>query len=196
MDVTVGIPIKPFGRAKQRLAAVLDEGRRRRLAMELAERTVAAVSATTASPLVLSADDEVTAWARNRAIRVLLDEGSSLDEAAAAAVASIRSDGRAWAILHADLPTLTTADLGWAIEALAQGRAVLSPSSDGGTSLLGSSMEEFPFSYGAGSFHRHLATLGPDDPLVSTRRGLLLDLDEPADLTAATRTIEGSWLGR
>ena len=194
VDVTVGIPIKPFGAAKRRLAVVLDDARRRRLAMALAERTVSVVADAGASPLVLSADDEVTAWARRRGVPVLLDEGSSLDAAAADAVRHARATGSAWAILHADLPVLIADELAWATDHLRSGGAVLSPSSDGGTSLVGSSRDRFPFSYGPGSFHRHLATLAPDGPLVGARTGLLLDLDDPSDLAAASRAARGAWL--
>lgn len=193
-QVVIGIPVKPFGAAKRRLGDVLGEEERARLGQALAERTVAAVSGSGATPLVLSADDQVTEWARSIAVDVLLDEGSSLDRAAAAALARIRSEGAAWAVLHADVPTLTLGDLVRPVEVLQAGGAVIAPSSDGGTSLLGSSLDAFQFRYGPGSFHRHLAGLASHDPFVAVSRGLALDLDTPDDLSAAAGTPEGAWL--
>ena len=194
MDVTVAIPVKPFSDAKRRLAAVLGDDARRDLAIALARRTVDVVVQTDAAPLVLSADAEVTEWANTHGLDVALDEGSSLDEAATAAVTRIRATGGAWSVLHADLPSLAAADLTDAVARLAAGGAVLAPSSDGGTSLIGAAIDGFVFRHGPGSFHRHLAALAPLDPLVVVRTGLLLDLDEPDDLTAASRRAEGAWL--
>ncbi|MDX1447739.1 MAG: 2-phospho-L-lactate guanylyltransferase [Acidimicrobiia bacterium] len=192
--VVIGVPVKPFGAAKRRLADVLDSNARARLGRSLAQRTVHAVADAGGEPLVLSADEQVTAWSRSIGVEVLLDEGSSLDRAAAAAVDHIRAHGAAWGILHADLPILTGSDLGPALSHLRDGRAVIAPSSDGGTSLIGSSLDRFPFRYGPGSFHRHLALLGPEHPQVVIRPGLALDLDTPDDLRAASNTTEGAWL--
>jgi 2-phospho-L-lactate/phosphoenolpyruvate guanylyltransferase len=193
-DVTFGIPVKPFGAAKRRLADVLDPRARARLGQQLAERTVRVVAECGARPLVLSADDAVTSWAQAFGVDVQLDEGSSLDAAADAAVQRIRGEGGVWAILHADLPIITAGDLDVAVELLDAGRSVIAPSSDGGTSLVGSSSDRFSFSYGRASFHRHLHRLASSNPAVVIARGLLLDLDTPHDLAAASATTEGAWL--
>jgi 2-phospho-L-lactate/phosphoenolpyruvate guanylyltransferase len=194
LDVIIGIPVKPFPAAKERLAAVLDGPTRAELGRRLAIRTVKAVVESGARALILSADDAVTRWADSISVDVLLDEGSSLNRAAGTAVAHIRGQGGAWAILHADLPLLTGADLSLAVSHLAGGGAVVAPSSDGGTSMLGASLDRMSFAYGAGSFHRHLAALARHEPLVVINRGLLLDLDTPDDMVAASATTEGSWL--
>lgn len=188
--------MKPFPAAKRRLGAVLDDRARAALGRRLAERTVEAVAKADGLPLVLSADHAVTEWARAIGVDVLLDEGSSLDEAARMAVSYVRRQFDAWAILHADLPVLTADDLEEALNVVGSGGAVVAPSSDGGTSLIGSSLEVFDFSYGPGSFHRHLAALASHDPTVIVNRGLALDLDTPDDLAAAARTAEGAWLDR
>lgn len=193
-DVTFGIPVKPFTAAKRRLAEVLGAEERARLGEALAERTVRAVSASGVEPLVLSADEAVTRWAQRFGVAVLLDDGTSLDAAAGAAMRHVRARGGAWAILHADLPVLSARDLATAVELLAAGGSVIAPSSDGGTSLLGSSTDEFSFAYGPGSFHRHLRGLARCDPTVVVARGLLLDLDTPLDLSAARASVEGAWL--
>ncbi len=196
LEVTIGIPVKPFPAAKRRLAEVLDGPRRAELGRQLADRTVQAVVESGARALILSADDDVTLWADSIGVDVLLDEGSSLNRAAESAVAHIRGMGGAWAILHADLPILSDADLSPAVSHLAVGGSVVAPSSDGGTSMVGAALDWMSFAYGAGSFHRHLAALAGHEPLVVINRGLLLDLDTPDDMAAASATAEGSWLTR
>ncbi len=188
MTVVVAIPVKSFSVAKARLAAVLGAETRAMLGRALADHTVAVTSAAGAEPVVVAGDEEVLAWARRRDVATITSP-PGLD---AAARAALRDSGtRPWAVLHADLPLLGPADLVEPFAAVAAGRAVLAPSSDGGTSLLAGAPT---FSYGPGSFHRHLALLRHLDPLVVARPGLLLDLDGPADLAAAVRHPRGRWL--
>lgn len=193
-SVVVGIPVKPFGDAKRRLSDVVGSSPRRRLGEELASRTARVVAAAGGHPLVLSADHDVTEWARSQQLDVLLDEGSSLDRAAEAAVAWARTAGRPWMICHADLPLLTAGELAPAIRAVEEGTSVLAPSSTGGTPLLGADRDGFRFAYGPGSFHRHLARA--TDPLVVFAVGLALDLDEPSDLDAVLAHPRGGWVAR
>lgn len=188
----VGIPVKPFGDAKRRLARVLGARTRRRLSEELAARTTRVAAAAGARPLVLSADDEVTEWARSQEVDVLLDEGSGLDRAAESAVAWASARGLGWIICHADLPLLAVSELRSAVEAVERGRTVLAPSSTGGTPMLGASSDRFRFAYGEGSFHRHLAR--SPDPLVLFGVGFALDLDEPSDLDAVLAHPRGTWV--
>ncbi len=193
METVAAIPVKPFDQAKRRLSDVLSPGRRRQLGEQLARRTVDVCGRAGAHPLVLSADDEVTEWARAHGIDVLLDEGSSLDEAAAAAQDWVLERGAAWMICHADLPTLQPRHLVPVISHLAVGGAAIAPSSDGGTSLLGASIR-LTTAYGPGSFHRHLRRLAAHDVGVFTGIGLALDLDTATDLAAALRHPWGAWI--
>jgi 2-phospho-L-lactate guanylyltransferase len=193
VQVVVGIPVKPFAAAKRRLSAVLPPHARRRLGEELASRAARTAAAAGGVPLILSADDEVTEWALAQDIDVLLDEGSSLDEAAAAAVRWARTRGAAWIVCHADLPLLAPAELRRAVDLVAGGAVALAPSSSGGTPMLGSTRDRFPFAYGEGSFHRHLAAAGPD-AIICRSLGFSLDLDEPSDLEAVVSHRRGRWL--
>lgn len=189
----IAIPVKPFDIAKRRLASVVPPHIRGALSRALAEHTVEVVARTDAIPLVLSADDGVTAWAEGRGTDVLTDEGSSLDRAAHGAVTWAAERSSPWAILHADLPLLQPIDLELVIDHLAAGRHVLAPSSDGGTSLIGGH-DRVRFAFGPASFHRHLARVAAVSPAVVHRSGLALDLDEPADLAAALAHPRGRWL--
>lgn len=191
--VTAAIPVKPFDRAKQRLSEVLGPERRSALGERLARRTIDVMTAAGVDVLVLSADEVVTDWARRNGVEVLLDEGSSLDQAAAVARDHLLNQGRGWMIAHADLPLLTPRDVSRAVEIVARHGAVIAPSSDGGTSLIGAT-QPVRFAYGPGSFRRHLAAMKPLDPSVIVTVGWALDLDTPADLAAARRHPDGEWL--
>jgi 2-phospho-L-lactate/phosphoenolpyruvate guanylyltransferase len=193
VDVLGAVPVKPFAAAKQRLASILPAELRWRLSQELSARTVAAVRETGATPLVLAADLEVAGWAEAMGVEVLLDRQGSLDQAATGAAFAAQQRAMPWLICHADLPLVNSDDLAPLFSAVANHRWVIAPSSDGGTSLIGGH-GGFTFSYGPGSFHRHLVSIAEFDPIVTVRLGLALDLDEPADLAACRSHLRGRWL--
>ena len=194
MHPLIAIPVKPFGVAKARLAPVLDADERRRLGKAVAAHTVVVALETGLPTAVVTADASVARWARNLGVQVIPETpelGSGLNGAARAAMACAGELGRPWIVLHADLPWLQTAELDHAIAAMSTGRAVLAPSYNGGTTLLGGTTTDFPFSYGTGSFHRHLQTAG-EGAVVVTSPGLVLDLDDPRDLAVVQGTRD--WL--
>lgn len=141
--------------------------------------------------MILSADDDVTAWAHDAGHQVLLDEGSSLNAAAESAAAHAAESP--WIVCHADLPLLQAGDISRAIDIVSRSRWVIAPSSDGGTSLIGGS-GPFAFGFGVGSFHRHLARLSARQCEVIVPTGTLLDLDTSADFAAAVSHPRGRWL--
>ncbi len=149
----------------------------------MAANTLASLTEAGADPLVLAADTEVATWAEHGGWRVKLEPDSDLNQAAS----RIPGSAGTWAICHADLPLLSWPDVAAALKLLSAGRLVLAPSSDGGTSFLGGTLDRFPFSYGPGSFHRHLAAALSHDPVVIWRLGFALDLDDQSDLAAALR---------
>ena len=192
MAPMVAVPVKRFYVAKRRLAPVLGPADRSRLGRQLAARTLSIVVASGARPLVLAGDDVVAEWARRQGAEATVDT-DGLDRAAAAAADIATSREVPWIVLHADLPLLAVADVAAALAVVALGEEVLAPSTDGGTSLIGGS-GPFSFSFGAGSFHRHLARLS--SPRILVRVGLSLDLDDPDDLAAAAAHPRGRWLRR
>lgn len=187
----VAIPVKPFSLAKQRLSTTLDSDTRRKLSVELASRTACIVQRGGGSPLILSADDDVTEWATEAGHDVLLDEGSSLNDAARSA--TDHAGDTPWIICHADLPLLNADTIARALQVVGAARWVIAPSSDGGTSMIGGT-GPFDFAFGIGSFHRHLARLGSRGHVVITTTGTLLDLDTPSDIAAAISHRDGKWL--
>ncbi len=171
------LPIRSFD-GLTRLAAALDARERNALMRRLAERTTTAAGDAGAAVTVITGDDAVHIWADERGFAVIDEpDPPGLD---AAASAGINGVGGTWMIIHADLPALTATDVERAMQVLDDGRRVLAPSHDGGTSLIGGSDSTFPFSYGVGSFRRHLAAA--PDAVVLARPGLALDLDRTQDI--------------
>ncbi len=141
---------------------------------------------------MVSGDGEIAGLARECGAEVILETGPArgLDAAAGAVVAA--AHGAPWLVCHADLPLIDVADLSACLDVVRRGRTVLAPSFDGGTNLLGGT-GPFQFSYGPGSFHRHLTRAV--DPEIVIRIGLTWDLDRAVDLKAMTRLPAGRWLG-
>jgi len=182
VTVSAIVPIRSFD-GLTRLVRVLDDEARTSLMRRLAEHTLGAIDRAGVPALVVSSDPEVAAWGTANAVRVVEEplEGG-LDAAALAGVAAVSGP---WMVVHADLPALTTADVVVAAQ-LADRGAVIAPSRDGGTSLMGGNEDPVPFSYGPGSFRRHLSA-SRGEATILVRRGLALDLDRPWDLAALHR---------
>lgn len=178
--MTVAVfPIRSFA-GLTRLSSALGERERAALVRTLAERVIAAAAGAGASAAVVTADDAVRAWGVASGLSVVGEPvPGGLDAAAGAGVAAANGP---WLIVHADLPAVTSADIAAAIEVVGLGGTVIAPSHDGGTSLIGGVSKRFPFSYGVGSFRRHLAAAPKATTLV--RPGLALDLDGVRDLEA------------
>jgi 2-phospho-L-lactate guanylyltransferase len=178
----VVIPVRSFVLGKVRLAPALDEAERTELATMMADRVVDATGDRPCS--IVSNATEVRAWAARRKLEVLDDPGS-LDRAAAT--------GREWAlayglvryaVVHADLPHITTLD-----DVLRDGAervaVIVADHRGDGTPVLALPTETpFTFAYGPGSAARHVAEAEHrglmvrrvDDP------DLAFDVDLPADL--------------
>ena len=171
----IGIPIRSFATAKERLSEHLTPPQRRDLAVQLADHA-ATVASTVADVMVVTGDRDVRQWAGARSLPTL-DDGGSLDGAGLAVVN--HAGDAAWAVLHADLPMLSTADLKWSLAEFGDRGCAIAPSWDGGTSLI-MARGNFHFSYGPGSFQRHFSQR--PSAAVIMRAGLALDVDEPEHL--------------
>ncbi|MDA8290716.1 MAG: NTP transferase domain-containing protein [Actinomycetota bacterium] len=174
------VPVKSFSRAKLRLAGALDASERRVLAQDLASRVLLAARPL---PVYVACDDrEVAEWAEQRGAKVLWTPGLGLSGAVASGVTSLRADGYDLAIVsHADLPLVTSYE-GVGTE----GTVTLVPDRrlDGTNVAAVPTAAGFRFSYGAGSFTRHLAEARRTGhaPRVLYDWSLATDLDLPADL--------------
>jgi 2-phospho-L-lactate guanylyltransferase len=192
--ILAAIPIKPFGVAKRRLADRLDGETRSRLGKEIAARTAAAATDAGALTAIVTGDPGVATWARGNGYLVIDEQISSnrgLDGAAESVVLEAMRRQRPWAVIHADLPLVTPGALA-KVFYLCRTRAVVVPSYNGGTNVVAGFRTWFHFSYGPGSFHRHLANNA--DVVVRTHPYLALDLDTSADLSRAMALPVGRWL--
>lgn len=191
MTVMGAVPVKPFASSKQRLAESLPARARETISMEMAQRTMQCLDSVGSDPIVIAADEEVATWAVERGWQVVVDRGD-LNSAGHTAIEKAASVGKPWLMLHADLPLLSPAALTRAVRILGDGGSVISPSRDGGTSLIGSSARSFSFAYGAASFHAHLQRIQSLDPVVLVDVRLAIDLDDFSDLSFAAARV--GWL--
>ena len=195
MKILAAVPLRQSISPKSRLASVLSPETRRRLSLEMASRVLGAIAEGGARPLVLAADEPVMIWAEQKGWEAIADREPSLNGAAAGAVELAARLKMPWMVIHADLPLLSRDDMRAAVGTIAAGGWVLAPSSDGGTSLVGGPVSSrLSFSYGRGSFHRHLSLLGRRCPRILYRAGFALDLDRPSDLRAALIHPRGKWM--
>lgn len=188
MPTVAIIPVKSFRQGNRRLAGVLTERQRITLGQALAGHVARTAEGAGLMSLFVSDDAEVAEWGARMGFPTIPDPSQGLDGAARAGVEWASASGSPWMVIHSDLPLLTVEDLRCASGA---GGDVIAPSADGGTSLIGSS-STVDFSFGPGSFHRHLGRL--HDPEVIARTGLLHDVDSPGDLQSALVHPRGGWL--
>lgn len=179
------VPVKAFRLAKIRLAEVLDDDTREKLARELAEIVVAAAHGT---PVYVVCDDgQVADWAPTRGAKVLYAPGLGLSAAVEAGVAHLAAQGFSLAVVaHADLPFVTDLSEFGSIKDV-----TLAPDSrrDGTNVAAVPTGAGFHFSYGPGSFQRHrreAERLGLRCTIIEDSR-LSSDIDLPEDLPLLAR---------
>ncbi len=175
------VPVKAFGRAKVRLADVLDAPARAALAREMADRVLAATGDLPVA--VVCDDDEVAAWAEGHGARVLWRPGHGLNGAVNDAVATLAAEGLDRVLVaHADLPLATGFE---ELVAPTDGVVLVPDRHEDGTNVASvPAAAGFAFAYGPGSFARHCAEaerLGLELTVHRPPR-LTWDVDVPADL--------------
>jgi len=174
------IPVKSFADAKMRLGAALSDEERRALVRAMAEQVVAAAVPL---PVAVVCDDTAVAdWARSRGALVVWEPGRGLNGAVEAGVERLAAMGVATVtVAHGDLPLAT--GLG-ELERL-EGVTLVPDRRDDGTNVIRLPVRSgFRFSYGPGSFDRHLNECVRLDLPVHVIRSpdLTFDVDWPADL--------------
>jgi 2-phospho-L-lactate/phosphoenolpyruvate guanylyltransferase len=189
------VPVKAFGKAKARLAPALDEHQRAELARRLASQVVAASGDL---PVAVVCDDgAVASWARSVGALVIWEPGRGLNGAVAEGVRRLGEAGVEQVVVaHADLPFASEGALAGDTRGLAwladfPGVTLVPDRRRDGTNVVAvPTYGGFVFSYGPGSFARHVAEA---DRLGLPRRvvhgsPLGWDLDVPADLEALSTT--------
>lgn len=174
------VPVKAFGQAKLRLAGALSSTERTDLARRLATGVVRAAGGL---PVAVVCDDTgVARWARDLGALVIWEPGRGLNGAVQEGVRRLAGAGVEYVgVAHADLPFAS--DLGWV--ARFPGVTLVPDRWHDGTNVVGlPTGTSFTFSYGPGSYSRHLAEARRVGLPVRTVHGspLAWDVDVPADL--------------
>lgn len=176
------VPVKAFGEAKGRLAPVMSPARRADLARRMAEAVLR--SARELPTAVVCDDREVAVWARGQGALVVWAPGRGLNRAVQQGVEHLAAAGASLVVVAAgDLPLAD--DLRWVADFA--GTTIVPDRRRDGTNVLAvPTGRTFGFSYGPGSFARHVAEarrLGGPVRVVEAP-ALAWDVDVPSDLSA------------
>ncbi len=176
------IPVKAFREAKVRLAPAMSAPERAALAQKMATRVVASAAGL---PVAVVCDDpEVATWARELGALVIWEPGRGLNGAVHEGVSRLAAAGASLVVVAAgDLPLAT--DLRWVTRF--PGVTIVPDRRGDGTNVIAiPTTVGFVFSYGPGSFARHLDEAGRLGLPVRVVRSSLLgwDVDVPDDLAA------------
>jgi 2-phospho-L-lactate/phosphoenolpyruvate guanylyltransferase len=193
VTAVVLVPVKAFANAKARLSDVLSDADRQRLAQWMAERVLAAAGEL--PTYVACDDDHVATWASSHGATVLWHPGIGLNAAVNDSITELQRLGVSDVVVaHGDLPRATAlANLNKA------DTLTLVPDRRGdGTNVAAlPTNTSFRFSYGPGSFQRHLTAAIAGGIAVRVRRDPLLglDIDTPSDLIhPLVQEILPTWL--
>lgn len=174
------VPVKAFADAKQRLGRALDPVARQALVRWMAARVIEAAAP---DPVAVVCDDTAVAdWARTQGALVVWEPGRGLNGAVEEGVRRLGGMGvRTVTVAHADLPQAE----GLARLPAFDGVVLVPDRREDGTNVIVVPADSgFRFSYGPGSFGRHLGEcqrLGLPARVVR-QPALAFDVDDPADL--------------
>lgn len=189
---TALVPVKPWRLAKSRLDLPARERRVLARAFTLDLLEVLARTPDVARTVVVTDEDELTPLARERGAIVLPDTAAASPDGLNNAIAS----GRAWAANHhgmdalavvpADLPCLTPADLTAALSRLGvHHRAFVPDSNDHGTTIVAATRpDDLTWDYGGASAERHRRLEMTE--VVDVASGVRHDVDTLDALTTAS----------
>ncbi len=191
MNIWAIIPIKPFNRSKSRLAKVLSPEQRASLAERMFRHSLEVLTSVEqiAGILVISRDTGALAIARDYGVHTVQESGTpELNAALLRASQVIGSQGVDGVfVLPADIPFVNAEDVQ---EILHLGRynmtVVLAPdrNEEGTNALLVNPPGLIQFSFGIGSFRRHMIEADEAGATVKIYRSeqISLDIDVPEDL--------------
>jgi 2-phospho-L-lactate guanylyltransferase len=192
-DIWAVVPVKDTRTAKQRLAPVMDQPTRTRLAHAMLEDVLAAIAAAPvlAGLVVVTADPDASAVARRYGARILSEGGEQgQTHAMRYALATLAGEERtAILTLPIDIPLIVPDEIAAVVAAARRyPEFVIVPAHDrqGSNAILCAPPEHVPLSFGNHSFGPHLATARERglEPCVIELPGIGLDIDNPSDLDA------------
>jgi 2-phospho-L-lactate guanylyltransferase len=197
MRTAAVLPVKSFGRAKQRLGAALGQPDRGELAAAMLGDVLAALGAAggLADLIVVTAEPRAAADARAAGAHVVDDpvEAGQSGAAARGVRAAIARGAHRALLVPGDCPGLDPAEVGRLLRAFPEAGLVIVPDRHGsGTNaLLISPPGAVEPSFGPGSFARHAARAAAAGVAVRVAQApsLELDVDTPGDLAALRSSL-------
>lgn len=181
------IPLRSLREGKARLDGVLDPDERNDLISEMARSVI--IAAHDLDVLVVHDDPNVAPWATDLGAQTLRPDESGLNNAVTAGRDHLRKAGYERVIIaHGDLPHARD------LRVMSTPHEItIAPDRHGeGTNVLAlPTALDFEFSYGPGSFERHVQTSRSHgiEPHIVLDPGLAWDVDTPDDLDLSRRTI-------
>ena len=183
------LPVKNLAKAKQRLAAVLDQPTRTELAQTMLSDVVSAIVAFAGEDVALATSDPFALeLAARYGFEVIRDE-SNESETDAIEMATRVCEGRGIAstlVLPGDIPLIDTSDIRAIYQASPDTGSVLVPSRDkrGTNAVLRRPASLFPLRFGNDSFMPHLAAAIATNKscVVLSLPAIGLDIDTAEDL--------------
>jgi 2-phospho-L-lactate guanylyltransferase len=195
------VPVKPFSKAKSRLAEILTPEERQVLAEKFYRHTLEVLNEVKEihGVLVISRDNKVLSIARDYKVHTVQESGAPELNVALTRAAQVVNMQRANGVLvlPADLPLLTPFDVQELVKLGRYSRRVVIASDregDGTNAMLLNPPDLLPFSYGVGSYKRHIELAEKAGATVKTYHSsrVALDIDVPADLEAYQRAISAT----
>lgn len=191
MSLWVIIPVKPLRRSKSRLANVLTEDERTQLNFNMLENTLSILKGIPEidNVLVVSKDPSALVLARTYGAKTIQEDGEpGLNLALKRAVLIAKAYSlQSILILPADLPLLTRSEVKLMIAKLnSSPMMVIAPDRrmNGTNLLLISPPDLIDFSFGPGSFERHIRQAQSRNAVIEVVQmsSFELDIDLPEDL--------------
>lgn len=198
MSLWVIVPVKPLRRSKSKLTSILSEEDRAILNLKMYENTLKVLKEITIphQVLVVSKDSSVLSFARSYNAKTLQEDGDSgLNLALKKAIQVIKAyAAQSVLILPADLPFITKEDIEGVMEySVGYSFMLISPDRKmSGTNLLFMSPPDLiEFSYGPGSFERHVRQAQTQNAHLEVRKfnSAELDIDSPEDFELYKKLI-------
>ncbi len=190
------VPVKDLGKAKQRLASVLPQEHRTKLAEVMLEDVLNAIAEWPEHPPValVTSYSPAVELARRLGFEVIEDR-DNLGESEAIAMATriaVQHGAAETMVLPGDMPLVTATELSLVYAAAPREGVVLVPSADGrgSNAVLRRPANIMPLRFGNDSFvpHRDAARATGRDVVILELRGIGLDIDTPEDLAALMAT--------
>jgi 2-phospho-L-lactate/phosphoenolpyruvate guanylyltransferase len=183
------IPVKNLSGAKQRLAAMLDQTLRTKLAQAMLTDVAEVVAASACDDVALVTSDAFALDLAGQHGFDIIRDASNVSETDAIEMATRMCESRGidcTLVIPGDIPLIEAAEIRAIYESAPETGAVLVPAHDkrGTNAVLRKPSSLFALRFGADSFMPHLAAaIGTDRScVVLSLPGIALDVDTPEDL--------------